>query len=155
MIDRFRNEYAFLSNFYPSPIHVQGLRYPTVEHAFQAAKTDDPVMRERVRRMQSATSAKRLGRSGDLILIAGWDDKRIEVMHELLILKFAAPTLQKKLIGTSPKELIEGNTWGDKYWGAVWNEALGWQGENNLGKLLMELRNLIIDEYVEVVEYEA
>lgn len=44
------------------------------------------------------------------------------------------------LLNTGEAELIEGNTWGDKFWGAVWDKELGWVGQNWLGKLLMEER---------------
>jgi len=136
VIDRFHNEYAFLSNFYPSPIYVEGLRYPSVEHAYQAAKTDDPLHREVIRSMPTAVSAKRFGRSGTITLIAGWDNKRMEVMTYLLGLKFSAPSLRVKLLATYPHELVERNVWKDVYWG-IYNG----KGENHLGKLLMTLRS--------------
>jgi predicted NAD-dependent protein-ADP-ribosyltransferase YbiA (DUF1768 family) len=36
--------------------------------------------------------------------------------------------------------LVEGNTWGDKFWGAVKNKDGKWEGKNCLGKILMILR---------------
>ena len=48
-IDRFTGRYGWLSNYGPGETDYDGLTYPTVEHAFNAAKTLDPVERERVR----------------------------------------------------------------------------------------------------------
>lgn len=138
-IDSFTDKYAFLSNFYPSVININGLAYPTVEHAFQAAKTDDPAMRERIRLCRTPGEAKKLGRSGDVVLRAGWDNMRIDIMRYLLDAKFQKPTLRQKLIDTYPAELIEGNTWGDTYWGMIWKGNI-LVGENHLGKLLEALR---------------
>jgi len=38
-INTFRGKYRFLSNFYYAEVNYEGIRYPTVEHAYQAAKT--------------------------------------------------------------------------------------------------------------------
>src|SRR6185503_14597055 len=40
-IDSFKDEYRFLSNFYPAPVQFDGIRFPTVEHAYQFARTLD------------------------------------------------------------------------------------------------------------------
>ena len=58
-------------------------------------------------------------------------------MRDALIQKFSDKKLQKKLIDTGDAELIEGNWWGDKFWGVCEGE-----GENHLGKLLMEVREM-------------
>ena len=66
---------------------------------------------------------------------ADWEEVKIEIMEEALRLKFDDPHLKDLLLATGDKELIEGNTWNDQFWG-VCNGV----GENNLGKLLMKLR---------------
>ena len=62
-------------------------------------------------------------------------------MESILRVKFSDDKLKNKLIDTYPAELIEGNTWNDKFWGVDINTSIG---ENNLGKILMKLR----DEYI-------
>lgn len=42
MISEFKGESRFLSNFFAVPIMYEGVEYPSVEHAFQAAKSLDP-----------------------------------------------------------------------------------------------------------------
>lgn len=61
-ITRFRDEYDFLSNFYPAPVSLDGVDYPTVEHAFQAAKTFDPKQRAPIRNARTPSSAKSMAR---------------------------------------------------------------------------------------------
>ena len=133
MIDSFTGEYGFLSNFYPCPIELDGELYPSVEHAFQAAKTDDFSMRWLIMNASTAGAAKKFGRTAPLR--KGWDEMRVEVMRGLLKQKFRYLPLAQKLRDTGEAELIEGNWWGDQFWGVCHGK-----GKNHLGRLLMEIR---------------
>jgi len=53
--------------------------------------------------------------------------------------KFRDPELAKALLDTREEKLVEGNQWGDRFWGAVWNGS-SWEGRNELGKILMKVR---------------
>lgn len=129
MIDRFVGEHEFLSNFYPSPID----GYPAVENRYQAHKTLDEDARTPFRHC-SAGQSKKLGRK--VRLRSDWEDVKEDVMLECLRLKFAPGSdLAAKLIATSEQKLVEGNTWGDRYWGVCKGV-----GENRLGVLLMQVR---------------
>lgn len=136
-ITSFSGEHSFLSNFYPAPVKLDGYVYPTVEHAFQAAKSFIRREREAIRLAPSPGKAKRLGRK--VILRPDWEHVKIEVMKELLRQKFSDPELCAKLLATGDASLIEGNHWGDVTWGCVL-EKEKWVGSNKLGVLLMELR---------------
>jgi hypothetical protein len=140
-IVQFAGEYSFLSNFYPCPVEWQGMEYPTVEHAFQAAKTDDPGERLKVRDAESPAAAKQLGKR--VTLRPGWDSYRFEVMQALVRQKFTRhPDLREKLLATGDAELVEGNTWRDTTWGATWNkDKQAWVGKNHLGRILMRIRD--------------
>lgn len=133
MIDRFQDKYRFLSNFYESPIFVGGKLYPTVEHGYQASKTLNKVQREEIRLASTPGKAKRLGKLCDIQ--KDWNDMRIPVMTFWINLKFQNPELAKMLLDTGEHELVEGNTWGDKFWGVCEGE-----GYNYLGKILMAKR---------------
>ncbi len=134
-IDSFHGEHRFLSNFYPSEVSMYGHLYSTIEHAFQAAKTFDMAQRYGIRMAETPGQAKRLGRS--VTLRADWETVKIEVMETLLFRKFrGSKVLRDKLLATGTRELIEGNTWGDKYWGVCDGE-----GRNELGKALMRVRD--------------
>lgn len=139
MISQFRGKYRFLSNFFPSVVLLDGIEYQTVEHAYQAAKTFDTQARLRIRNAQGPMQAKRLGKR--LKLRPDWEDQKLAVMYELLRQKFAHPHFRQMLIGTGNTTLVEGNTWGDTFWGICDN-----RGENNLGALLMRIRREIQNE---------
>lgn len=133
-ITLFRGEYAFLSNFQKCNVEFEGDVYPTVEHAFQAAKTFDMEERKRILSFASPVIAKRIGRKAGLR--ADWEDVKCDIMKELLKKKFENPELAEKLLATGDSELIEGNNHGDRFWGMV-----NGVGKNMLGRLLMEVRD--------------
>lgn len=133
MIDRFRGEYKFLSNFCSSPIIWEGSYYPCVENAYQASKTLDEEVRKAFTHITPGV-AKRLGRS--VIQRRDWNEVHLTVMLSLLRLKFESPVLKRMLLATGDAELIEGNDWGDRYWGQT-----NGIGENHLGRLLMQVRS--------------
>lgn len=136
-IDRFSGEYRFLSNFYrPCVVIYEGITYSSSEHAFQAAKTTDHEERIAIAMLSSPKDAKGYGRS--LKLREGWNDMKNDVMLDILRLKFKNKDLRQKLLATGMRPLIEGNNWGDDYWGTV-----NGYGENWLGKLLMQVRREI------------
>lgn len=133
MIDSFRDDYAWLSNFYPCPVKFEGDVYPSVEHAYQASKTLSRECRRMFQVDISPGTAKRLGRTVDIR--SDWDAVKIPLMLTLLRQKFASPDLRSRLICTGSLEIVEGNNWGDRFWGVS-----GGRGENHLGRLLMLVR---------------
>jgi ribA/ribD-fused uncharacterized protein len=135
-ITSFRGKYIFLSNFYPSPMTVEGIRYATVEHAYQAAKTLDLNEKQIIADCEKPGQAKRLGKK--VRLRKDWEQIKLNVMYLLLVFKFKNPELREKLLATGDRELIESNDWGDYFWG----QCMG-IGENHLGKLLMRVRSEI------------
>lgn len=136
MIDSFRGEYAFLSNFYPSPVEWDGVTYPTIEHAYQAAKTVTPLERLRLEGCSTPGKAKRLGKT--VTMRVGWEDMKQSVMQDLIQQKFRNPKLRELLLATGDKMLVEGNDWGDTYWGVC-----NGKGHNWLGRILMGVRSAI------------
>lgn len=134
IIDKFDGEYAFLSNFYPSPITDGNIIFPTVEHYFQAAKTVNMTDYKMIASADTPGRAKRLGRR--IELREDWDEVKDGIMLEALRRKFSDDFLRGKLIATGDAELIEGNDWNDMYWGVC-----AGVGRNMLGKLLMQVRN--------------
>lgn len=129
----FEGEHRFLSNFYPSVIYYSLVRYPTVEHAYQAAKTLDLQTRQMISLAPSPGQAKRMGRK--VALRADWEERKIGIMRTLLRKKFATKVMRDKLLATGSMLLVEYNTWGDRFWGVC-----DGRGQNHLGKLLMEIR---------------
>lgn len=130
----FMGEYQFLSNFYPVKVEYEGKIYPSVEHAYQAAKSLDDAVREQIRNLPTPGQAKRAGKKVDLR--KDWQLVNISIMEKLLRQKFSNPELKERLLKTGKRELVEGNTWGDTFWGVCKGV-----GENHLGKLLMQIRD--------------
>lgn len=139
-ITQFRGEWACFSNFFPAKVMYEGEWYRTVEHAFQAAKSMDPLARTRLQLAQTPQAAKALGRM--LTLRSDWEDVKRVVMGELVTYKFMAyQDLRQVLIASAPRVLQEGNSWGDRFWGI--DLATG-KGENHLGRILMTLRDRLV-----------
>jgi ribA/ribD-fused uncharacterized protein len=135
-IDSFRGQYSFLSNFFESPVKYEGLTYSNVEAAFQSAKLLDKEERKQFCAL-SPTAAKRTGRRVNLR--ADWETVKVGIMEEILFEKFnGSEDLKEKLLATEDAELIEGNTWNDRFWGVCKGT-----GKNMLGKTLMKVRDRI------------
>ena len=133
-IDSFGGEHSFLSNFYDEPVRIDGITYPTSEHAYQAMKTDDLTIRKAFAKLKTAGEAKREGRR--VKMRRDWDSVKIQEMERILEVKFAPGSdLAKSLVETGDAELVEGNYWGDTFWGVCKGV-----GRNELGKCLMRLR---------------
>jgi ribA/ribD-fused uncharacterized protein len=135
VIDKFEGDFAFLSNFYPAEIIYKGICYPTVEHAYQAAKSDDPSVRRLMAHHSNPALAKKAGKV--IRLREDWEDAKLGIMKELVAQKFQNPELRAMLDLTAGYELVEGNWWGDTYWGVCRGEGL-----NYLGNILMQIRDI-------------
>lgn len=143
MIREFKGEFAWASNFWPARVIFDGERYPSVEHAYQAAKTMNYQVRELIRTAPTAGEAKRLGRA---IQVDGWFQPnwsvvKVEFMRDFIHQKFMDETLRRLLVATGDEPLQEGNTWGDEFWGV--NLKTG-KGLNMLGAILMIERAQIV-----------
>lgn len=130
---RFNGKYVFLSNFCPVFITIDRIKYPTVEHAYQAAKTLNRLEKLMIASLASPGRAKRVGRK--LNLHSNWDEVKVGVMLQLVRLKFTDPSLRAELLMTGDMELVEDNIWGDVFWGMCRGK-----GQNQLGKILMKVR---------------
>lgn len=138
VIDKFDGEYRFLSNFYWFKTSMHGVPLQTtVEHMYQASKCASIADAFRIIRLGSPGEAKKAGRT--VKLRPDWELVKLTVMDQWVWAKFSSsPELADKLIATDLALLVEGNTWGDRYWGMV-PDAKG-EGENHLGKILMRVR---------------
>lgn len=140
VIDSFSGPWQFMSNFWMAPVRVCFPGYgcwtfPSSEHAFQAAKCPS-----RSAEFLTGTpgEAKRLGRKVDMR--RDWEEVKDDVMYDVVREKFRQnPDLADLLVSSAPAYLIEGNTWGDRYWGQV-----NGNGKNMLGITLMRVRDEII-----------
>jgi len=133
-IQGFRGEYRFLSNFWASEVKYDFVKYPTVEHAYQASKTMDLGERRLIGAQETPGNAKRLGKN--ITLREDWDDFKIKIMFNLLLQKFQHEQLKHELLETRGTYIEETNVWGDTFWGVCDDK-----GSNILGIMLMRIRD--------------
>lgn len=162
-ITEFSGAHAFLSNFAALPMLLpfgpEMVYWPTAEHAFQAMKCTDALQAEWIHDAPTPREAKRRGQTVELR--PDWDQTRRMWMLFVVQAKFqTVPGLMLRLAETRGRLLVEGNTWGDDYWGAVTGDELlqrkqpvpqlpVWYGDgepllghNWLGRILMMIREL-------------
>ena len=134
----FFSTFRFLSNFFPCTVHYEDLDYPSVENAYQSAKY--PQNKRTQFTMCTAAQAKKLGRKAPKLDKKEWDAKKYHIMAALVLQKFLYNTdLKEMLLATDDAVLEERNHWSDRYWGSDEDGI----GENNLGKILMGVRETI------------
>lgn len=143
-ITLFSGEYKFLSNFYECKIELDGIIYPTVEHAYQASKTNNINDKLIFSQMPTPAIAKRHG--AIIRRIDDFDEIKLGIMENLIRIKFNNNNrLKELLISTGDKYIIENNTWHDNFFGSCVCKKCGDTGLNNLGKILMKIRGEIND----------
>ena len=127
-------KYFELSNFYKSPFILDDKEWKTIEHYFQAQKSTDEKVQERIRNLETPSEAKSMGRV--IELRPNWDTLKISVMEKACFAKFSQnKDLKELLLSTGSKKLRE-HTGNDKFWG----DGGDGSGENHLGIILMNLR---------------
>jgi ribA/ribD-fused uncharacterized protein len=136
--------YEELSNFFilETPIiDKEGNKYPSVEHFYQAKKSDNPLNWEIFTDKYniSAYQAKKEGKK--LILRENWNEYiKYEVMNEGLRQKFNIKKYRDILLSTGNSQLIEWTWWNDTCWG-MYDKTN--KGANALGKLLQLRRKIL------------
>lgn len=135
MILDFQGENRWLSNMYrlTIPLVYQNIEYWSVENFYVAMKTTDIEIRKHIATLDPI-SAKKFGRS--LKIRSDWEQIKLNVMRDGLDFKFSQEPFMSKLIATGDQLIVEGNWWGDTFWGVCRGV-----GDNNLGKLIMEIRS--------------
>ena len=135
-IESFRGKYYFLSNFFPAEVTYNGLTYQNNEAAFQAQKTLSKEERKSFTTL-APNIAKRKGRQASLR--KDWEQVKDRIMEDIVRAKFSQNEgLKKQLLATGDAQLVEGNSWNDRYWGVDNRTGIG---ENHLGVILMKVRS--------------
>lgn len=146
-IAQFEGDYRFLSNSYMigfgmSPrgrgMWWRGFLVPTAEHAYQLSKAATLEEAKEIANSLAPMEARRRGRGVELV--AGWEHMKLQVMTNVLRIKFQNKQCREKLIATGDSHLEGGNTWGDQIWGV---SPVGGEGMNLLGHCLMMVRSEI------------
>lgn len=140
MIEEFSGEKCWLSNFYEVRFVWENHIWKSTEQAYQASKTLNSDAFSTILLCDTAGQAKRLGQS--VPLRDDWDNVKLGIMREINYCKYSQnPELLKLLLATGNQELVEGNNWGDVFWGV----SKGY-GHNHLGRILMSIREELGNE---------
>lgn len=135
-INQFAGAYSWLSNFAPVTIYTTDYIFPSVEHAYMAAKSAD-ISWKRTCSTGGKTAGQIKKLSRHVPLIPNWDVLRDKFMREYIHQKFQQEPFRTLLLATGDAHIQEGNYWNDKYWGICLKTGMG---ENRLGKIIMEER---------------
>ncbi|MBQ0996196.1 NADAR family protein [Streptomyces sp. RK62] len=139
-----------LSQWWPSPFTVDGVRYATAEHWMMAGKARlfrDAEAERLALAAEHPAEAKKAGRLVRGFDAAVWARERFRIVVEGSVHKFAAhPELRGFLLGTGERVLVEASPL-DRVWGiglAATDQGAAdperWKGPNLLGFALMEAR---------------
>lgn len=134
--------YGCFSNFSPHRIYLDGQNWLTVEHYYQAQKFIGTADVDVIPLIQGATTpvtAAMLGRDGDRTPRPDWNAVKFDIMAKAVLTKFLSHLdIQAVLLATGDRLIIE-NSPTDYYWGC----GLDRTGQNQLGKILMQVRTEI------------
>lgn len=139
-IMQFNGEYSWLSNMSTfTPFIIDGISYNSTENFYQSRKSENSGVRIKVSKL-SPMQSKQYGKH--IELRKDWEEVKVDVMKEGLSYKFAVPKMMNLLANTGVVRIVEGNTWGDKFWGVDIRTGVG---KNTLGQLITEIRALIFE----------
>lgn len=130
------DDYGFLSNFAASPILVDGFKWPTSEHYYQAQKFSDPNIIKKIQLAESPDDAFQISRENDRFIRADWLALRDEIMQYIVAEKFEQNNQFAHQLVATGDQLLKEHSHRDAYWG----DGGDGQGENRLGKILMQVR---------------
>jgi N-glycosidase YbiA len=139
-IDSFKGNYLYLSNFAVAYFFdKKGREWKSTEHYYQAMKSTDWNDQKNIRLAATPYKSKQLGKK--VKLRPDWEEVKEAVMMDALLYKFSQnEVLRIRLLRTGNAMLVEGNTWGDRYWGVC-----DGKGKNRLGICLMKVREMFKD----------
>ena len=145
-------EYGWMGNMAPYPIKFDGKVWLTSESLFQSMRFDDDSVKEIIRGEKSPMGAKmKAKKNRDQMVVVPMSELDVENMRKCVKMKFDAhPQLKRQLMNTKDSFIYEdiGNRNGErhKFWGAKkWSESEG-DGNNMMGKILMDLREEYLKE---------
>ncbi len=144
--------YGCFSNFSPHPIQLDGLDWQTVEHYYQSQKfvsTHKENLISVIRAVPTPEAAALIGRDCNNKLRTDWESVKMQIMEKAVLTKFISyPDLQEILLNTAEVLIIEDSPT-DYYWGCGESKT----GQNQLGKILMKIRQKIRQSMLTKVDF--
>ena len=132
-------DYGEFSNFSRHGFQIDGKYWKTSEHYFQAMKFEGTEYEDKIREARSPKEAANLGRRRDFPLRKDWEAVKDDFMREAVLTKFQTHQELKNLLRATGNTPIVENAPSDYYWGCGQDGS----GKNMLGKILMEVRDIL------------
>jgi ribA/ribD-fused uncharacterized protein len=129
--------FEFLSNMYPCQINYNGYIFPSSENLYQFLKIPEKLQKDYINIYLniSPQESKKLSKINPIR--KEWNKIRINIMYNVLKLKFDQNLDLKEKLLKIEGPIVEWNNWNDKFWG---KDLKTNEGKNWLGILLMRLR---------------
>lgn len=136
-IPYYETSYFAFHNFSAHAIEIDGVIYPTAEHAFHAFKFEDDVLRQKIIECKSPIAAYKLGKELKPQRRSDWDEIKVEVLTNIIRYKAQQnPDVKEALLLSGNEKIAEVNP-NDDFWGT----GPDGQGMNHTGKILMKIRD--------------
>ena len=134
--------YGCFSNFSPHSINIADHTWTTVEHYYQSQKfvgTEHEPLIATIRAVKTPEEAAALGRDRCRVMRKDWEQVKVEIMYQAVLKKFLTHLdIQAVLLSTQEALIVEDSPT-DYYWGCGFQRT----GQNQLGKILMQVRQAI------------
>ncbi len=134
---KLSEEFGEFSNFALYPIEIDGKKWKTSEHYYQAMKSFDISEQDAIMQAETPKDAANKGRDPNRNLRPDWDEVKNDVMRKAIFAKFSQHEYLKKLLLSTGDKIIIEHSKKDAYWGNGGDD----NGKNMLGKILMETRD--------------
>ncbi|MBQ3782106.1 MAG: NADAR family protein [Lachnospiraceae bacterium] len=137
---RINDKYGCFSNFAHYNFELDGKKWMTSEHYFQAQKFYGTEYEEIIRLLDNPMKAAEMGRNRDLPLREDWEQIKDNIMRKAVCAKFTQNLDIKDILISTGRENIIEKTTNDYYWGCGKDGS----GKNMLGIILMEVREKLL-----------
>lgn len=136
-IPYYETSYFALHNFSAHAITIDGITYPTAEHAFHALKFNDDEIRQKIINSASPVAAYKLSKELKPRRRSDWDEIKVDVLTSIIRHKVQQnPDVKEVLIASGDERIIEVNPYDD-----FWGNGPDGNGLNHTGNILMKIRD--------------
>lgn len=133
----------YFSPYSAHAIEIDGVVYPTVEHAYQCKRYIDPAIIEEVRSARSPMLAWKISATHKHNTVADFAERKLEIMKDLMRIKVAQHAdVRQALIDSKDLNIVKHITTappGDGFW----DDGEDGTGLNHMGRMWMEIRDEI------------
>ena len=148
MINKFYGNNLWLSNFAVCRIQYDGYVYSSTQAAYQAQKFEGTLLqKDRMKKIFTKIQPNEAKILGAIVPLRNdWEQVRVGIMKEILTIKFSQEHYKDLLLSTGDEILQEGNYWHDTFFGKCYCQQHKGEGQNMLGKMIMQIRQKLRQE---------